>query len=217
MVSAGTSGKIGDYFVYAGNQLKLVNKKISTNSSPPTSRPAPQPWKKRNHLTVISPGCRKPLTFSTIIKSRSGRNNLPGLFYLYRMRRTNCRMAFNDLPLMLRGIPLPQFHRSHCIFSCRFDRPPYLELETIRCYHLRHFHTWVSNRYILIWCRKRFPLFRDVRKRLFIQSTAMLGFTIAGDNFLHMIIVKFILPTIPWRLISRPRNSSTVPRPMCSA
>ncbi|MFN8305399.1 MAG: hypothetical protein U0T79_01375 [Ferruginibacter sp.] len=27
VVSAGTSGKIGDYFVYAGNQLKLVNKK----------------------------------------------------------------------------------------------------------------------------------------------------------------------------------------------
>ncbi|HMU73116.1 MAG TPA: histidine kinase [Ferruginibacter sp.] len=108
------------------------------------------------------------------------------------MRRTNCRIAFNDLPLMLLGIPLLSFIVPIVFFSCRFDRPPYLSWKQYAVTICVISILWVSNRYILIWCRKRFPLFRDVRKRLFIQSTAMLGFTIAGDNFLHMIIVKFI-------------------------
>jgi sensor histidine kinase YesM len=95
---------------------------------------------------------------------------------------------------MLFAIPVLSFVVPIVFFGCRFNREPYLD-------RVQYFVTfivisllWFAARYILIWCRTRYPLFKQVRKRLIIQSSALLAFTIAGDNILHLIIVNFILP-----------------------
>lgn len=110
------------------------------------------------------------------------------------MRRTNCKIAFNDLPLMLFAIPVLSFVVPIVFFGCRFNREPYLDW-------IQYFVTfivvsllWAAARYILILCRTRYPLFKQVRRRLVIQSSALLAFTIAGDNLLHFIITTYILP-----------------------
>ncbi len=118
---------------------------------------------------------------------------MPGLFsYLYFMRRTNCKIAFNDLPLMLFAIPVLSFIIPIVFFSCRFNRQPYFRWEEYPVTFIVISLLWVANRYILIWCRTRYPLFKEVRKRLFIQVSLMLSFTVAGDNLLHVILRKTI-------------------------
>jgi LytS/YehU family sensor histidine kinase len=108
------------------------------------------------------------------------------------MKRTNCKIAFNDLPMMLFAIPVLSFIVPIVFFDCRFNRPPYLTwtqyLITFTVISL----LWIANRYLMILVRKRYPLFRDVRKRLILQTTAMISFTIAGDNLLHLLISKII-------------------------
>lgn len=110
------------------------------------------------------------------------------------MKRTNCKIAFNDLPLMLFAIPVLSFIVPIVFFGCRFNRQPYLSWTQYIITFVVVTILWAAARYILIWCRTRYPLFKQVRKRLLIQSSAMLGFTIAGDNLLHFIIVRFIYP-----------------------
>lgn len=108
------------------------------------------------------------------------------------MKRTHCKIAFNDFPLMLFAIPVLSFIVPIVFFGCRFNRQPYLSWSQYIITFVVVTLLWAGARYILIWCRTRYPLFKQVRKRLFIQSSAMLGFTIAGDNLLHFIIVRFI-------------------------
>ncbi|MEI9956785.1 MAG: hypothetical protein WDM90_10900 [Ferruginibacter sp.] len=51
---------------------------------------------------------------------------------------------------------------------------------------------WAINRYILIWSRKRYPRFSDVRKRLFVQVSLMLVITLLGNNLLHYFISETV-------------------------
>lgn len=109
------------------------------------------------------------------------------------MKRTHCKIAFNDLPLMFFAIPVLSFIVPIVFFGCRFNREPYLDLTQFTVTLIVITLLWTAARYILIWCRTRYPLFRQVRKRLIIQSAALLAFTIAGDNILHFVISRFIL------------------------
>jgi hypothetical protein len=40
----------------------------------------------------------------------------------------------------------------------------------------------------MIWCRRRYPLFRDVQRRLIVQSVIMFLYTIIGNNLLGYIM-----------------------------
>jgi two-component system, LytTR family, sensor kinase len=51
---------------------------------------------------------------------------------------------------------------------------------------------WMGDRLIMIWSRTRYPLFKDVRKRLIHQSVSMFLFTIIGNNFIGWIMDDFI-------------------------
>lgn len=93
---------------------------------------------------------------------------------------------------MLFAIPVLSFIVPIVFFGCRFNRQPFLSWTQYIITFIVVSLLWAGARYILIWCRSRYPLFKQVRKRLFIQSSAMLGFTILGDNLLHYIIVRFI-------------------------
>ncbi len=93
---------------------------------------------------------------------------------------------------MLFAIPVLSFIIPIVFFGCRFNRQPYFEWKEYPVTFIVISLLWIANRYILIWCRTRYPLFKEVRKRLFVQASVMLSFTIVGDNFLHVILRKTI-------------------------
>jgi two-component system, LytTR family, sensor kinase len=97
------------------------------------------------------------------------------------MDKNKCRIGFNDGLLMAIGMPLLSFIVPVVFFDCRFNNPPYLTWE-------KYFTTlaivaliWFGNRYIMIYSRRRYPLFNDVRKRLIVQSAMMLVFTLISN------------------------------------
>jgi len=93
---------------------------------------------------------------------------------------------------MLFAIPLLSFIVPIVFFGCRFNRQPYFDLRQYATSFLVISLLWIANRYILIWCRKRYPIFSQVRKRLVLQSVLMFSFTILGDNILHIVIQQTI-------------------------
>lgn len=106
------------------------------------------------------------------------------------MKKHNCRIGFNDGMLMVIGIPLLAFIIPIVFFNCRFNRPPFLTWDK---YFATLFITsviWVGNRYIMIYSRKKFPLFNNVRERIIYQSILMLLFTVAANLVTGKIFEK---------------------------
>ena len=106
------------------------------------------------------------------------------------MQKHNCRIGFNDGMLMVIGIPLLAFIIPIVFFNCRFNRPPFLTLEKYYTTLFITSVTWIGNRYIMIYSRKKFPLFDDVRKRIFFQSVWMLVFTVAANVVMGQVFQK---------------------------
>ena len=106
------------------------------------------------------------------------------------MKKHNCRIGFNDGLLMVTGIPLMAFIIPIVFFNCRFSRPPFLTLDKYFATLLITTILWVGNRYIMIYSRKKFPLFDDVRKRIFYQSVWMLLFTVTANVILGQVFEK---------------------------
>jgi two-component system, LytTR family, sensor kinase len=103
---------------------------------------------------------------------------------LLPVKKHNCRIGFNDGVLMAIGIPLLAFIIPLVFFNCRFSRAPHLTIEKYLCTLLITSVVWIGNRYIMIYSRKKFPLFDDVRKRIFYQSVWMLIYTAAANMLL---------------------------------
>ncbi len=103
------------------------------------------------------------------------------------MKKHNCRIGFNDGLLMVIGMPLLAFIVPVVFMNCRFSRPPFLTWD-------RYFTTlgitaaiWVGNRCIMIYSRKKYALFNEVKKRLWFQSVVMLVFTIVSNVILGAV------------------------------
>ena len=100
------------------------------------------------------------------------------------MAKTNCRIGFDDRILMLVAIPVLSFIIPIVFMGCRFGRYPLFSWDK---YVTTFFITtvlWIGSRQIMIYSRKKYPLFRDVRRRLIFQSVNMFVFTIIFNNFL---------------------------------
>jgi two-component system LytT family sensor kinase len=113
------------------------------------------------------------------------------------MRRTNCKIGFNDGPLMLFSIPLLSFLVPIVFMGCRFHRAPYFTLGNFLTTFSVTVILWAGARLIMIWSRSKYPLFKDVRKRLFHQSASLLVYAVVGNNLLGWFIDDFIYPHIP--------------------
>lgn len=100
------------------------------------------------------------------------------------MRKHNCRIGFHDGLLMIAGIPLLAFIIPIVFFGCRFNRPPLLTWDKYLTTLGITAVIWIGNRYIMIYSRRKYPLFNDVRKRLMFQSVIMFVFTVVANNFL---------------------------------
>jgi hypothetical protein len=103
------------------------------------------------------------------------------------MKKHNCHIGFNDGKLIFLGIPLLSFIIPIVFFGCRLDRPPLLTPAKYAATLLITAVIWLGNRQIMVYSRKRYSLFSDVRKRLYYQSFLMLLYTIA-TNFIFGII-----------------------------
>lgn len=145
----------------------------------------------------------KPLTTGVINspseKTKTGsasiRINLPDwlpVLYLYFMRRINCKIGFNDGWLMLFTIPVLSFIVPIVFMGCRFDRFPYFSPDKYFTTLTIIIALWAGDRLIMIWSRGKYPLFKDVRKRLIHQSVSMFLFTVIGENLLGWIIDDII-------------------------
>jgi two-component system, LytTR family, sensor kinase len=98
------------------------------------------------------------------------------------MGKHNCRIGFNDGLLMIIGIPLFSFIIPIVFFNCRFNRPPYLTWDKYFTTMLMTTVIWLGNRYIMIYSRKKYPIFDEVRKRIIFQSLLMFVFTVTANT-----------------------------------
>lgn len=79
------------------------------------------------------------------------------------------------------GIPLLSFIIPIVFMQCRFNRPPILTWDKYLATLFITSVIWVGNRYIMIYSRKRYPLFNEVRRRLYFQSALMVLFTLVSN------------------------------------
>lgn len=97
------------------------------------------------------------------------------------MYKHNCRIGFNDGLLMAIGIPLLSFIIPFVFFGCRFSRAPFFSLDKFLATLVITTVIWVGNRYIMIYSRKKYALFDDVKKRIIFQSSLMFVFTVISN------------------------------------
>jgi LytS/YehU family sensor histidine kinase len=76
--------------------------------------------------------------------------------------------------------------------GCRFQNAPYFGWDKFLTCFLITIPLWAGDRLIMIWSRTKYPLFKDVSKRLIHQSVSMFLFTIIGNNLLGWILDDFI-------------------------
>jgi two-component system LytT family sensor kinase len=103
------------------------------------------------------------------------------------MRKHNYGIGFNDGLLMAIGIPLFALIIPIVFFGCRFNRPPFLTWDKYLVTMGITAAIWIGNRYIMIYSRRKYPLFDEVRKRIFFQSALMLVFTIVSNTVLGQV------------------------------
>jgi two-component system, LytTR family, sensor kinase len=98
------------------------------------------------------------------------------------MRKHNCMIGFNDGVLTMIGIPLLSFIIPIVFFNCRFNRPPFLTWDKYFTTMMITTVIWLGNRYIMIYSRKKYPVFDEVRKRIIFQSVLMFLFTVTANT-----------------------------------
>ena len=85
-------------------------------------------------------------------------------------------------------IPVSSFVIPFVFFGLRFQKPPYFTLTIFLTTFIITAVIWIGNRYIMIWARRRYPQFEQVRRRMLNQSLVMLGYTIIATNFLGYLL-----------------------------
>jgi two-component system, LytTR family, sensor kinase len=98
------------------------------------------------------------------------------------------KIGFDDRWATLIGILLLPVIVPIIFFGARFGRPPEFTWHIYWTTLVITSVLWAGNCYIMIWARTRYPEFGDVRKRLLIQSSVMLVFTLVFNNLLGQIL-----------------------------
>jgi hypothetical protein len=103
------------------------------------------------------------------------------------MRTNNCRIGFDDRLVMLIVIPVLSFIIPIVFMGCRFSRYPLFTWDKYVTTLVITSVLWIGSRQIMIYSRQKFPLFKDVRKRLIFQSVNILVFTLIFNNLLGYV------------------------------
>lgn len=103
------------------------------------------------------------------------------------MKKCHDRIGFDDRLVMLAAIPFMAFIIPVIFFNCRFERQPFLTWDKYLATLVMTIVIWLGNRVIMIRSRRHYPDFKDVRKRLWVQSLLMLAFTLISNNTLNIL------------------------------
>ncbi len=82
------------------------------------------------------------------------------------------------------GIPLLSFIIPIVFMNCRFNRAPYFSWDKYVATFIITAVIWLGNRYIMIYSRKKYPQFNQVKNRIYFQSGIMLVFTVVFNSSL---------------------------------
>jgi sensor histidine kinase YesM len=104
------------------------------------------------------------------------------------MWRTSSKIGFDDRLVTIIMVPVSALIIPIVFFGMRFGLPPYFTWNVYLSVLIMTTVIWLGNRYILIWARSRYPQFELVKKRLLIQSLAMLVYTLITNNVLGYIL-----------------------------
>ena len=113
------------------------------------------------------------------------------------MRTNNCRIGFDDRLVMLGVIPVLSFIIPIVFMGCRFGRYPLFTWDKYITTLVITSVLWIGSRQIMIYSRKKYPLFNDVRKRLVFQSVNMLVFTLVFNNLLGYVADHLVFNNAP--------------------
>ena len=107
------------------------------------------------------------------------------------MRWVNDKIGFDDRPVLVIGIFAFSLMIPVVFFGWRFWHPPYLTWPAYWPCLLITSSIWISSRYIIIWARKRYPLFREVKRRLWVQNSFILLAALICNNVLGNLLDKY--------------------------
>jgi two-component system LytT family sensor kinase len=98
------------------------------------------------------------------------------------MRSVKEYIGFNDVPVMVSGILILSLLIPMVFFGWRIGRPPGFPMEEFWACLIVTSMIWVGCRQICILTRRRYPLFRDVKKRLFLQMGGVIAYALLINN-----------------------------------
>jgi sensor histidine kinase YesM len=108
------------------------------------------------------------------------------------MKKNNCRIGFNDRWVMVMVIPVLSFIIPIVFMGSRFNRYPFFHWNEYVITFVITAVLWIGNRKIMVYSRKKYPLFKDVRTRLIYQSSYMMLFTLVLNNLLSFATHLFV-------------------------
>jgi two-component system, LytTR family, sensor kinase len=106
------------------------------------------------------------------------------------MRWQSNKIGFDDRLVVIGGITLFSFLVPIVFFGWRIGRPPYLGWNSYWPCLVITAVIWLGCRIIMIWARTKYPLFSEVRKRLWVQMTVIALYVPAVNNLLGTVIFK---------------------------
>lgn len=104
------------------------------------------------------------------------------------MWRTNSRIGFDDRLVTAILVPVAALIIPFVFFGMQINRQPFFTWNVYLSVLIITTVIWLGNRYILIWARRRYPDFNDVKKRLWVQSLVMFFYTIIANNVLGYLL-----------------------------
>lgn len=107
------------------------------------------------------------------------------------MWKTNGKIGFDDRLITVLMIPIAAFIIPIVFFGIRFNRMPAFNHRIYLTTLVLTAVLWVGNRGIMLWARKKYPVFEDVKKRLKVQSAIMIVFTLICTNILGYALHDF--------------------------
>jgi two-component system LytT family sensor kinase len=114
--------------------------------------------------------------------------NISFLYVLLTMLWGKSKIGFDDRWVTILGILGFTVLIPFIFFGVRFTHPPYFTWDILWTTGVITAVIWIGNCYIMIWSRSRYPLFEEVRKRMIVQSSVMLAFTLVANNSLGMLL-----------------------------
>jgi two-component system LytT family sensor kinase len=124
------------------------------------------------------------------------------------MRWANDKIGFDDRLVIVLGILGFSVMVPVVFFNWHIWEPPYLPWQAFWPCFLITATIWLGCRYIMVWSRKRYPRFADVRRRLWVQNSLILLYALVANNGIGTLTDGICEPLI--KLRAHPRSATDI-------